>query len=138
VDIRCFTTGEYWVDQAIYPVEVYSLDDIAPLFNGAQKTFPLTAGGAPLNPAVVSTENLFISLGGAIQLPTTSYTVTGNLITFVEAPATNTTSNLRILTNAEFLTCPRANGGGDVLRWGPGLILTLANSLIGMDSGSFG
>jgi hypothetical protein len=138
VDIRCFTTGEYWVDQAIYPVEVYSLDDIAPLFNGAQKTFPLTAGGAPLNPAVVSTENLFISIGGAIQLPTTSYTVTGNLITFVEAPATGTTSNLRILTNAEFLTCPRANGGGDVLRWGPGLILTLANSLIGMDSGSFG
>ncbi len=138
VDIRCFTTGEYWVDQAIYPVEVYSLDDIAPLFNGARKTFPLTADGLPLNPAVVSTENLFISVGGAIQLPTASYTVTGNEITFTEAPATDTSSNLRILTNAEFLTCPRANGGGDVIRWGPGLILTLANSLIGMDSGSFG
>jgi len=138
VDIRCFTTGEYWVNQAVFPVEVYSLDDISGSFNGAQKTFQLTSGGSPINPAVVNTENLFVSVGGAIQLPGTSYTVTGNQITFGDAPLTGTTSNLRILTNAEFLTCPRANGDGDILRWGPGLILTLANSLIGMDSGDFG
>jgi hypothetical protein len=138
VDIRCFTTSEYWVNQAVYPVEVYSLDDIAPMFNGARKTFPLTSGGVPINPAVVSTENLFISVGGAIQLPNVSYTVSGNEVTFSEAPATLTTSNLRILTNAEFLTCPRANNNGDVVRWGPGLILSIANSLIGMDSGDFG
>jgi hypothetical protein len=138
VDVRCFTTGEYWVNQAIYPVEVYSLDDIAPLFNGARKTFPLTSTGLAINPAVVSTENLFVSVGGAIQLPVTSYTVTGNEITFVEAPATGTSSNLRILTNAEFLTCPRGSGYGDLLRWGPGLVTSMDNTLVGMDSGSFG
>jgi hypothetical protein len=138
VDIRCFTTSEYWVNQAVYPVEVYSLDDIAPMFNGARKTFPLTSGGVPINPAVVSTENLFISVGGAIQLPNLSYTVSGNEVTFSEAPATLTTSNLRILTNAEFLTCPRGNGYGDLLRWGPGLITAINNAVLGMDSGDFG
>ena len=138
IDIRCFTTGEYWVNQGIYPVEIYSLDDIAPLFNGARKTFPLTSGALPINPAVVNTENLFVSLGGAIQLPTISYTVAGNEITFVEAPATATTSNLRILTNAEFLTCPRGDGYGDILRWGPGLIVALNNAVLGLNSGEFG
>ena len=138
VDIRCFTTGEYWADQGIYPVEIYSLDDIAPLFNGALKTFPLSSGGQLINPAVVNTGNLFISIGGAIQLPVTSYTVTGSEITFTEAPEPGTTSNLRIITNAEFLTCPSSNGLGDILRWGPGLILALNNSIVGLNSGDFG
>ena len=138
VDIRCFTTGEYWANQGIYPVAVYSLDDIAPLFDSVRTTFPLTSGGLPVNPDVVNTENLFVSLGGAIQIPFTAYTVIGNEIAFTSSPVFGTTSNLRILTNAEFLTCPRANGGGDILKWGPGLILDALNSLVGMDSGILG
>jgi hypothetical protein len=138
IDVRCFTTGEYWTNRLIFPVEVYSLDDISVSFNNAQKTFQLTAGGLPVNPAVVNTENLFVSLGGAIQIPTTSYSVSGSQITFTGAPAPGTTSNLRIITNAEFLTCPSENDNGDILRWGPGLILSLANALEGLDSGGFG
>lgn len=138
LDIRCFTTGEYWVSQGVLPVEIYSLDDISPQFNNAKKTFVLTSGGVPINPAVVNTENLFISIGGAIQLPETSYSVTGNEITFVQAPAPLTTSNLRILTNAEFLTCPQGDVSGDLLRWGPGLVTAINNVLVGIDSGDIG
>lgn len=138
IDVRCFTTGEYWANQGIYPVAIYSLDDIEPLFDSVRATFPLTSEGLPINPEVVNTENLFISTGGAIQLPFTAYTVVGNEVTFTSAPAMGTTSNLRILTNAEFLTCPRANGGGDTLKWGPGLVLNSSNSLVGVDSGILG
>ena len=134
-DVRCVTTGPYWANRLSYPVEVYSIDDISGQFNGAKKTFTLTYLGAPINPAVINTENLFISLGGAMQLPVNSYSVNADQITFTEAPLNGTTSNLRIVTNAEFLTCPQANGYGEFLRWGPGLVLSLTNELIAIDPG---
>jgi hypothetical protein len=70
-----------------------------------------------------------------MQLPTFSYSVNADQITFTEAPLNGTTSNLRIVTNAEFLTCPQANGYGEFLRWGPGLVLSLTNELIAIDPG---
>lgn len=111
-------SGTYWTTRTLKPVAVYSLDTIAPFFDGAVTQFALTAGGVPLNPNVVNAENLFVSLGGAMQLPTVSYTVTGSTITFVEPPLEGTTSNLRIVTNAEFITCPQPGYGAEIQQWG--------------------
>ena len=65
------------------------LDQINSTFNGSNVTFNLEASGVtvyPTNPAT-----MIISLGGVIQEPNTSYTVTGDTITFTTAPATGTT-----------------------------------------------
>jgi hypothetical protein len=134
-DVRAIGAGPLWANRGPSPVEVYSLDDISVFFNGVLKTFTLRAGGSPVNPAVVNTQNIFVSLGGAMQLPSAAYTVTGDQITFTEAPLFGTTSNLRIVTNSEYLTCPQVNGFGEFLRWGPGLILNAANEMEILDSG---
>ena len=118
LDLRAVCSGTYWTVRTLQPVAVYSLDTIAPTFDGAVQQFALTAGGLPLNPNVVNAENLFVSVGGALQLPNISYTVDGSTITFTEAPLEGTTSNLRIVTNAEFITCPQPGYGQEIQQWG--------------------
>ena len=58
-------------------------------FDGSITTFLLTADGVAVYPTSPTT--LIISLGGVIQEPNTTYTVSGNQITFTTAPATSTT-----------------------------------------------
>ena len=118
LDLRAVCSGTYWTTRTLQPVAVYSLDTIAPFFDGAVTQFALTASGLPLNPNVINAENLFVSLGGAMQLPNVSYTITGSTITFVEPPLEGTTSNLRIVTNAEFITCPQPGYGQEIQQWG--------------------
>ena len=62
------------------------LDDISAQFNGTQNIFTLTQGGAPYTPDPLT--NIIIVLGGIVQTPGTSYTITGPQITFSLAPAT--------------------------------------------------
>lgn len=57
-------------------------------FNGTLRTFLLKSDGITVYPTSPTT--LIISLGGVIQQPTTTYTVSGGSITFDEAPATGT------------------------------------------------
>ena len=61
------------------------LDDISSQFDGAQNIFTLTQGGAPYTPDPLT--NIIIVLGGIVQTPGMSYTVSGPQITFSLAPA---------------------------------------------------
>ena len=65
------------------------LDQINSTFNGSNVTFNLEASGTTAYPTSPAT--MIISLGGVVQEPNTSYTVTGDTITFTTAPATSTT-----------------------------------------------
>jgi hypothetical protein len=135
-EMRAVCTASYWASRRANPVEVYSIDDLSTQFNGAKTEFVLTKDGQTINSAVVNTQNLFVSLGGAMQLPTYSYSVQGSKIVFTEAPLAGTSSNLRIVTNAEFITCPQLGLADSFVRWGPGLLLSLANQLTGIDPGT--
>jgi hypothetical protein len=140
VDIRAICSGSFWSSQGIEPVAVYSLDDISPEFsNLGQTTFLLTYGGQPVNPALVNTENLLVSIGGAMQVPlgntgnapAGAYKVALNadnqaVIILQESPLEFATSDLRVITNAEFLPCENGRGySGGFLKWGPSVVLNL-------------
>ena len=64
------------------------LDDISGSFNGSTTTFNLTSNSTSVTPG--SPNALIISLGGVVQEPTSSYTVSNNTITFTTAPASGT------------------------------------------------
>ena len=57
-------------------------------FNGSTQTFSLSIGGQAVSPN--SASSLLISLGGVLQEPGVSYSVTGSQITFTAAPASGT------------------------------------------------
>jgi len=61
------------------------LDDISSGFNGSQTTFTLQVAGQ--NVGVGSALQLWISLGGVVQEPLSTFTIAGSQITFVTAPA---------------------------------------------------
>jgi hypothetical protein len=131
LDVRAICSGSYWSLRSTFPVEVYSLDDISSEFNGAQTSFTLEYGGKVVNAATVTADNLLLSLGGAVQIPGVSYTIENSVLTFLDptdAPQPDTLVNLRVITNAEFIFCPnQGKYGSSFLRWGPGIVLTLAN-----------
>ena len=140
VDIRSICSGSFWSEQGIFPVAVYSLDDISTEFsNLGQTSFLLTYGGNPVNSSLISTENLLVSVGGTMQVPTYidgttvygSYSVGTNsigqsVINFLEPPPSGATSDLRVITNAEFLPCVNGQGNPDeFFKWGPSIITNL-------------
>ena len=61
------------------------IDDISGSFNGILTSFNLTVSGTAVYPA--STNQLFVSVGGVMQNPSTDYTVSGDEVTFTTAPA---------------------------------------------------
>ena len=61
------------------------LDDLSSQFNNSTTTFSLTVGGESYYPGNPFT--LLVSLGGIIQEPVASFTVTENQITFASAPS---------------------------------------------------
>ena len=131
-DIRAVCSASYWSSRSIYPVEVYCLNDVSGGFNGAQMVFDLTYGtpAAPVNPATINTQNLFVAVGGSMQLPGIDYIVQGSTIIFATPPTSGLTSNLRVVTNAEFLTCPQSNlYSGSFLNWGPSIVIKIASEL---------
>ena len=65
------------------------IDTIASSFNGSTTTFNLRADSVSVYPTSPAT--MIISLGGVVQEPDTSYTVSGDQITFTTAPASGTT-----------------------------------------------
>jgi hypothetical protein len=104
-DIRAFCSGFSFASQGQFPVQMYSLDDISNSFDASQTVFPLRYNGSLVNPSIISTQNVFVSLGGAMQIPTTAYTVFGSTIIFSEAPSISASCNIRLVTNAEFIPC---------------------------------
>lgn len=71
------------------------LDNITPLFNNSQVTFPITIGGQPYAPASVA--SLFISVGGVIQTPIQAYTISAATITFSSPPPAGSTFSGQVL-----------------------------------------
>jgi len=65
-------------------LQFVSYDDISAGFDGLVTAFPLTVGGTATPPA--PSTNIMVYVGGVIQIPGSSYTVSGSTITFLSAP----------------------------------------------------
>ena len=65
------------------------IDSLTTRFNGTSVAFPLTTSGIPFSP--ISPNSLLIFIGGIIQIPNVSFTVSGSTITFGSAPPTGAT-----------------------------------------------
>ena len=63
------------------------LDDISSSYNGSTTTFNLLVLGTASSPGSVN--QLWISIGGIMQKPSTDFTVAGNQVTFTTAPASD-------------------------------------------------
>jgi len=61
-------------------------------FNGTGNTVAFTL------PSVQTTDSCIVTINGVVQIPTTAYAVTGNVLTFTEAPAIADTIDVRTLT----------------------------------------
>ena len=151
LDMRGILSAERYQKVGISTVFVSSVDDIATLFDGTQRTFPLTINGEPVDPNKVNAENMFVSLGGVMQIPVAqeavptaglAYSVSLNVvtkaleITFSTPPLQFTTCNIRVVTSEEFLTCPIPEQLFDTtLRDGPGITVNANNQITDIDSG---
>ena len=62
-----------------------ALDDISGSFNGSTTAFNLTVGSSASAPGSIN--QLWISIGGVMQKPSTDFTVSDSQITFTTAPA---------------------------------------------------
>jgi hypothetical protein len=63
-----------------------TLDDISAGFDGVSNIFSLTIGTVAYTPNPIS--NIMVFVGGVVQVPADAYSISGNQITFTEAPAT--------------------------------------------------
>lgn len=151
LDMRGILSGSRYRNAGVSTVFVSSVDDISVLFNSTQTKFPLTIGGVALDPNKVNAQNMFVSLGGVMQIPVAqtgdplaglAYTVgvdsvTSVLeITFAVPPAIGTTCNIRVITSDEFLTCPIPPELLDnSLQDGPGIVVNDQNQIIAIDPG---
>jgi hypothetical protein len=63
------------------------LDDISSQFDGLQNVFTLNLDGLPFTPKPIINPNIVVVLGGIVQTPVLSYTISGPQITFSLAPA---------------------------------------------------
>lgn len=64
---------------------------VTPLFDGASNTYTLVELGTMVFFTPVPSENIVVFLGGVPQIPTVSYSVAGNQITFTDPPPSGTT-----------------------------------------------
>jgi hypothetical protein len=151
LDFRGIVSGERYRNAGVSTVFVASADDLSTFFNNTQTTFPLEIDGVPLDPTKVNAQNMFVSLGGVMQIPIAQAenTLAGNAysvqqnptsnqleITFSVPPAIGTTCNIRIVTSDEFLTCPiPPELFNTTLQDGPGIIVNEQNQIIEIDSG---
>ena len=153
LDMRGILSAERYRNAGVSTVFVSSVDDIAPRFNNTLRTFPLLINNLPLDPNKVNAQNMFVSLGGVMQVPVAqkgdplaglAYTVSVNSvtksleITFAVPPASGTTCNIRIITSDEYLTCPiPPQLFNTALQDGPGITVNEDNQIIDIDSGLF-
>ena len=151
LDLRGILSGSRYRNAEVSTVFVSSVDSFTALFNGTRVTFPLEIDGVPLDPNKVNAQNMFVSLGGVMQIPVTqdgnplaglAYTVAVNSvtkvleITFAVPPVALTTCNIRVITSDEFLTCPIPPGlQNTTLQDGPGIEVNDQNQIISIDPG---
>jgi hypothetical protein len=151
IDIRGVLSGSLYRSAGVPIVFMSSTDEISVLFDSARTSFPLTIDGQPIDAFKVGAENLFVNLGGVMQIPIgnsvpsqggLAYTVAVNPvtqiteITFSQPPVFGTTCNIRILSQDEFITCPLPDILRDqTLKAGPGVETLPDGELIGLDEG---
>ena len=99
----------------ILPAGFVQLDDISGGFNGTAKTFPLSVGGTPYTPT--SASNMLLFVGGVLQSPGPSFSVSGTDVVFVEAPPSTTTFTGYVLQG---VTLGSGAGGSGVVSVGTG------------------
>lgn len=80
------TSATNGADQAYH---FATFDNISTSFNGISTIFDLTIGTAAYAPN--PTSNIMVFIGGIVQIPTVSYSVSGSQITFTEAPLADAT-----------------------------------------------
>jgi hypothetical protein len=90
------------------PILVYSTDDISGQFTGTRRTFDLTRGGYPVPGSQLSTNGVFVTLGGVVQKPGIAYTIRTNalgeylpIIDFVEDIIPGTSCDIRVVTSED-------------------------------------
>ena len=67
-------------------------------------------------PASATTNGTIVSINGVVQIPTSAYSITGNLVTFTEAPAVGDVIDVRTLTTtAQVTTLASDNGFNQVI-----------------------
>lgn len=151
LDMRGIISGRRYRDAGVSTVFVTSVDDIAPLFNGSRSTFALEIDAVPLDPIKVNGQNMFVSLGGVMQIPVAqegdplaglAYSVAVNNttkvleITFATPPLQGTTCNIRVVASDDYLTCPVSPRLADTaLQDGPGVGINDLNQIVDIDSG---
>lgn len=130
IDVRSFSSGSYWVTQGSYPVQVYNLDSLTGQFNGAAKEFTLKYANSPVNPELVTSQNLLLFVEGTLLVPDVDYVVSGSSVTFTTAPELGAFSVIRIISNAEFLPAPGLLGTTTgFLKWGPSVVTDLSSQM---------
>jgi hypothetical protein len=150
-DMRGILPGERYRNAGVSTVFVSSVDDISDEFNNTKTTFELSIDGVPLDPTKVNAQNMFVSLGGVMQIPVEQSgsplaglaynvglnTITKKLeITFAAPPLFGTTCNIRIITSDEYLTCPiPPELLNTTLQDGPGITVNDQNQIIRIDPG---
>jgi len=148
-DYRSFVSGTKYRTFGIQAFFVNSADDISGAFDGARVAFPVEVGGIPVDPSVVNGDNMFVSLGGVMQLPAddpttpiddlsyTFSTINGiPTITFVSPPGVGTTSNIRIFTSSRYITCPLPDAlTTGTLKVGPGVDTNAQGQITHIDPG---
>jgi len=154
LDLRGVLSGETYRNAGISAVFVSSVDDIAPLFNNTTTTFPLAIGGVSLDVVKVNAQNMFVSLGGVMQIPFANagsplagnaYTVQINTVTqlleirFAVPPTAGDTCNIRVITSDEFITCPIPDIlFSNTIQDGPGLTINSQGQIVAIDPGLIG
>ena len=89
-----------YVGRGLNTGQYSKLDSIAGSFDGSVTTFSLEQNGTAVTP---SAQNCLISLGGVIQEPFVAFSVTGSIINFTEAPATDDTFFGIVMGEAAFI-----------------------------------
>lgn len=93
------------IDTYPSPVLMYSADDISGQFDGIQTEFDLTAGGINIPSSQLTEAGIFVTLGGAMQIPNEAYVLdrVGGVIIptiiFSAPPPAGASCDIRILTS---------------------------------------
>jgi hypothetical protein len=66
-----------------------------------------------------TTAGTIVSINGVVQIPTTAYSVSGNVLTFTEAPAVSDVIDARILTTSQTVTGIQNSSGNAIFEGSP-------------------
>jgi hypothetical protein len=94
-------TSEGWELVGVPAFTVIEADE----FNGDGSTVQFTLSQDS------TTASTIVSINGVVQLPTTAYSVTGNILTFTEAPEATDVIDARLLTTTTTVTAIRNSSG---------------------------